>query len=60
MRGRVFSSQILINNLVSIPPMLLSGALADLIGLEWVPLLMLAMVLIVGLIDLDHPGRLNH
>ncbi len=52
LRGRVFSSQMLINNLVSIPPMLLAGALADLIGLQWVLMLAVLMVMAVGLINL--------
>jgi MFS family permease len=60
LRGRVFSSQMLINNLVAIPPMLLAGALADLIGLQGVLLLMMLMVTTVGLIDLLQTVRPNH
>ncbi len=60
LRGRVFSSEMMINNLVSIPPMLLSGALADLIGLQSVLILMVVMVVAVGLIDLHQTGRPNH
>ena len=60
LRGRVFSSQMLINNLVSIGPMLLAGALADLIGLQGVLLLMVLMVITVGLIDLRLTARPNH
>jgi hypothetical protein len=56
LRGRVFSSQILINNLVAIPPMLLSGTLADLIGLQWVLMQMVVMVMTVGLINLLQTG----
>jgi MFS family permease len=60
LRGRVFSSQMLINNLVSIGPMLLAGALADLIGLQGVLLLVVLMVITVGLIDLRLTARPNH
>jgi len=43
-RGRVFSVQALANNVVSIPPMLLAGGLADLIGIQRVLLLMALVV----------------
>ncbi len=53
-RGRVFSVQALVSNVVSILPMLLVGGLSDVIGIQWVLLLMALMVVSVGAL---HPGR---
>ena len=39
-RGRVFSVQFLLANLLSIPPMLFAGALADTLGLAFVTFMM--------------------
>jgi MFS family permease len=45
MQGRIFAAQVVLTNLASIPPILLSGALADLIGVTPV-LVIVAIVLL--------------
>jgi len=56
-RGRVFSVQSLMNNVVSIPPMLLAGGLADLIGIQGVLLLVALIVVGAGAISIRRMGR---
>jgi MFS family permease len=47
LRGRVFSVQFMLNNLVGIPPMLAIGALADLIGIPQMLVGISAVILLV-------------
>jgi len=48
MQGRVFAAQVVLTNLASIPPILLSGALADLMGVTPVPVIVAAAILAVA------------
>ena len=64
LRGRVFSVQFMLNNLVGIPPMLALGGLADVVGIprvmEVVGVMTLAITLLnflVGRIDIRLPWR---
>ncbi|MGH2541899.1 MAG: MFS transporter, partial [Ardenticatenaceae bacterium] len=60
-RGRVFSAQFFMANLISIPPMLFAGTLADRIGIPPVILIAAVMLLLItgGTIywAMRHPGR---
>jgi MFS family permease len=58
-RGRVFSAQALLNNVVSIPPMLLAGGLADLIGIQGVLVLMALVVMGAGVMSVHRAGRIS-
>ena len=49
LRGRVFSVQFMLNNLVGIPPMLAIGALADLVG---IPQMLIGIGAVVGIVFL--------
>lgn len=51
-RGRVFSVQFLLANLLSIPPMLFAGTLADRIGIPPVAIITAMAVLVVGAISI--------
>ncbi len=59
LRGRVFSVQFMLNNLVGIPPMLAIGALADWIGIPPMLVGISALVLIVLLLTLRLEARLQ-
>jgi len=48
MQGRIFAAQVVLTNLASIPPILLSGALADLMGVTPVPIMVAAAILTVA------------
>jgi MFS family permease len=48
LRGRVFSVQFLLANMLSIPPMLFAGTLADRIGIPPVVIIMAVVVLVLG------------
>ncbi len=47
LRGRVFSVQFMLNNLIGIPPMLILGGLADAVGIP--PVLIIAGLITIGL-----------
>ena len=57
MRGRVFASQLVLANLVSIPPLILVGGVADLYGVSPVLLSMAALVLLVAAASAYQGGR---
>lgn len=57
LRGRVFSVQFMLNNLVGIPPMLAIGATADLLGIPVVLVGVSLMVLAVLLVTLRIQSR---
>lgn len=59
LRGRVFSVQFMLNNLVGIPPMLAIGALADWIGIPPMLVGIGGLVLIVLLLTLRLEARLE-
>jgi len=57
MRGRVFASQLVLANLVSIGPLILAGSVADLYGVSPVMLTIAAGVLLVAAISVFQAGR---
>jgi MFS family permease len=57
MRGRVFASQLVLANLVSIGPLILVGTVADLYGVSPVMLTIAVAVLIVAAISVFQAGR---
>jgi MFS family permease len=57
MRGRVFASQLVLANLVSIGPLILIGGVADLYGVSPVLLSIAIMVLLVAAISVFQEGR---
>jgi MFS family permease len=57
MRGRVFASQLVLANLVSIGPLILIGGVADLYGVSPVLLSIAVMVLLVAAISVFQEGR---
>lgn len=58
LRGRVFSVQFMLNNLVGIPPMLAIGALADLVGIPQVLVGVSVMILLVLGLTLRMQGQM--
>jgi len=57
MRGRVFASQLVLANLVSIGPLILIGGVADLYGVSPVLLTIAVVVLLVAAISVFQEGR---
>ena len=57
MRGRVFASQLVLANLVSIGPLILVGGVADLYGVSPVLLTIAVAVLLTAAISAFHEGR---
>jgi len=57
MRGRVFASQLVLANVVSIGPLILIGGVADLYGVSPVLLSIAVMVLLVAAISVFQEGR---
>jgi MFS family permease len=57
MRGRIFASQLVLANLVSIGPLILVGAVADLYGVSPVLLSMAVLILLVAAISAYQGGR---
>jgi MFS family permease len=57
MRGRVFASQLVLANLVSIGPLILVGGVADLYGVSPVLLTIAAGVLVVAAVSVFQEGR---
>ncbi len=53
LRGRVWATQVLVNNAVALIPILLMGSLADQIGIQRMLFLIALIVLVVGLADIS-------
>ncbi|MGQ9517009.1 MAG: MFS transporter [Anaerolineae bacterium] len=59
-RGRVYSVQFLLSNLIGIPPMLGLGAVADTLGIPTVCFVLMALILITWMITLVNMPALYH